>query len=888
MNAAEKLREYEDSLDAETLKQKAVENWYLGAVAAIVLAAFYLRYAPAKGMQYLQAADPYMIFRMSQHLALEGNLPQLDFLRYFPYAAPTYLLNNGDFIIPALLYNAGFSLLFPSYLEWAQFYPAMLGALSVLLMYFLGKELFDRRTGLAAAFFLAVTSAALRRTSAGFFEKEPIGTFMMMASLLFFTRAWKRESWINGIISGITLGLFTISWGGSQMLWLLYPIVTGIVLFINEDIRSLITAYTPTVIIGGFFAAIVNYSRFWFTDSLFFISLAVLGGLWLRYLVEELELVREDYLPYFIPSLSILGGIMAILSPLYSDWVARKILSVVQVAVGATGTDVIGQTVQENAPPGASSLMTNLGSVLSSGTGSGLDAVLLSASPWVLMVFAVPFIVTSLLLMLGRKYGLLSGKIPGRKYLAYAQAVFVSWMVFVAGLVQNMVFISALAAVVVAASLIVLVYFLDENSSFTISSLFLIGGVVGLGIFALRFSSGLTSPFAYLTLLPAVLAVAASVIVYYFESFPDREIEFRWYLAIPVVWIVSNVFGGTTRSRLVFLSSFAIALGAGYTFSKAVSKLRELDYSELGTGVDPGNLKYVVTALFIGLVLLTNGLSGFTTSQGITGSPSPQIWEQSLDYMEEDTPKGSVVLSWWDYGYYFETLGRRPAVADGGNAGYYTDETRAVNMPLADYLASPDRQEDRRFLEKHSVDYIWLDYSMIGKYSAVSQISNKNNSQFQVLRQFSTPGSVQNSISQDGNQTVAAFRGRLGGVSTIYAPLETSNTSMGIKGPATVRFSNGQTAGIGCVLTEDGRETYNVTQEQELDFCMAEDPFYTLERGATASGPARLVLVPEEVSDSTFVKLYIQDGYGLEYAEKLPEASNGYIKMWKVDYNQTQ
>ena len=147
MNAADKLSEYKDNIDKETLEKKAAQNWHLGVLTTIVLTAFYLRYMPEKGMQYLQAADPYMIFRMSQHLALDGNLPQLDFLRYFPYASPTYLLNNGDIIIPALLYNAGFGLFFQNYLEWAQFYPAMLGALSTGVMYFLGKELFNKKAG---------------------------------------------------------------------------------------------------------------------------------------------------------------------------------------------------------------------------------------------------------------------------------------------------------------------------------------------------------------------------------------------------------------------------------------------------------------------------------------------------------------------------------------------------------------------------------------------------------------------------------------------------------------------------------------------------------------------------------------------------------------------
>jgi hypothetical protein len=106
---------------------------------------------------------------------------------------------------------------------------------------------------------------------------------------------------------------------------------------------------------------------------------------------------------------------------------------------------------------------------------------------------------------------------------------------------------------------------------------------------------------------------------------------------------------------------------------------------------------------------------------------------------------------------------------------------------------------------------------------------------------------------------------------------------MDISGAPTVRFSYGQTAQIGCVLTEEGRQEYNVSRG--IGFCAAEDPVYSLER-STVQGRPRLLLIPDTISRSTFVKLYIQDGWGVPYAEKVPEASNGYIKMWEINLDQ--
>ncbi len=884
MDPKQKLKGYRDSLDKDSLTEIAYGNWHIGALTAIVFLGFMLRYMPANGMEYLQAADPYYIFRMSQHYALEGNLPQLDFMRYFPYAAPTYLAYNGDFIIPALLYNSGFSLVFPSFLEFAQFYPALMGALSVLIMYFLGKEYFGKNAGLASAFFLAVTSAALRRTSAGFFEKEPIGVLLMLTSLLFFSRAWKKESWPYGIGSGLALGLFTVSWGGSQILWLIYPIIAGGTIFLDLEVRSLIAAITPTVLIAGPFATILLPRRFSLTSSLFLLSMAVLGAIWARYLVEEMNLVSDDYLQYFIPSLSVLGLFAAILSPLYSDWVARKIISFVNTAMGSTG-GVIGGTVQENAPPGVGSLARNLGSVLT-GNAAGLDAVIMSASPWVLMLFSAVFSVSALMLMLGKKYGFLEEVISGETHLAYFNMFFVSWMIFVTGLTLKSVLrttpteiVGLIAAIAVSPFLLAVVYFIEDEAALTISIMTVFGYLVGSLIAVFQFSSGILSNLSYLILLPAFIALAGNAIILYFEAFEDYRITERWFMIIPVVWIVASIFGATTRSRLVFLSAFAVSLGAGHAFSVGLNKLRQIDFGTVEF-LDSGNLSIVAFSVLVTLVVGMNLASGYTTSQGIGGSPSQQIWGQSLDFMN-DTPPGSVTLSWWDYGYHFQSLGRTASVADGGQGGYYSDEIRAVNMPLARYLNTTDRPEDREFIEQHSADYIWLDHSMIGKFSAVSQIANRNNSRFEYISQIGVSGSFQNALSRDGNETVIEFRGRLGRTGAqIFAPIQGDNTSLSLTGPATARFPGGQTADIGCVLTEEGKQTFEV--ENGLDFCIAEDPFYDLERGASG-GQARAVLVPEKISDSTFVELYIQDGNGIDYAEKVPEASNGYIKMWEIE-----
>jgi hypothetical protein len=271
-----------------------------------------------------------------------------------------------------------------------------------------------------------------------------------------------------------------------------------------------------------------------------------------------------------------------------------------------------------------------------------------------------------------------------------------------------------------------------------------------------------------------------------------------------------------------------------------------------------------------------NFASGFSAVSSAGGSPN-QLWEENLDYQRTELESGDVVLSWWDYGYWFENIGERAAVADGSNAGYYTSipQTNKTNYPIADMLTSSNYSQHRDLLEKHGVDYIVMDQTMIGKYSAVSQISNRDNSEFQSMLQVGT-GSARSSLSGDANSSVLTLSGR--GIN-VYTPVDISGSGVSISGAPTLETRRGRTQ-IGCVLTEEGEKEFNVTQESR--FCVAENPFYSLDRGISTNSRTRLVLVPREIKDHSLIELYLQDGQGVPYVEKVPEASNGYVKMWRV------
>ena len=859
------------------LLDQAMKYRFTAAVILIFLTAFGLRYYPVRNLEYLQALDPYNLFRMSQQIAYTGSLPDLDFMRWFPYATPTYVANQVNLWLPAGLYSLGGFLFFENYLSFAQFITPLYSGVSAVLMYFLGKELYDRYAGLSAAFIIAILPGAMYRGSAGFFEKEPVGTMFMMASLLFFTYAWKRKNWIYGIIAGLALGGFTASWGGSQMLWLLYPMVIGFMLLINEATEEMIASYTPTVIFAAVFAAIVNPGNFWFTDTESLMNLGFLGLLWMRYLVEQFELLEESKLDYLMPSTYFAGAIALALSPLYSQALADIAFSIYRSAT-QTGTGVIGGTVAENAATDMSSLISQLGSGVLDGIFPGASLITALFGAWTLIFMAMPLMLTGLYMKLGNKYGLVNDSISGKRYYAMLAGMVTAWAIGFTIFFEGLRAVGIISGLVVSVALTVMALKVEEESAFNINSIALIFTALIASIYAIRQGSvqqvgTILRGIAY----PLWIAAGGLGLIYVTDNFNSVSTELQWYKILPIFWLGTNLLGTTARSRLIYLSTFAVALGAGYTFSKVIRKIQSMDFSELD--LESSNVRYVMIGLLIVGVVSVNAAAGFLSVQGISGSPN-EAWMQNLEHLEEEAPEGSVTMSWWDYGYHFQSIGRTGTIADGGNFRYYTSG-EPINFPLAEYFASNDTRENYgELFEKHSVDYVVLDNTMIGKYSAVSQIANRDNQNFDSMFQASTPGTLQQSVSQSGNRTVAQFQGRVGAqAANIYVPLTIDNTTVDVSDTATIQTARGGNIEASCVLTDQGIEEFG---DGESQFCIAEDPYFNMERSLSAGIQSRIALIPRDISDHNLMRLYFMDGHGMDYVEKVEGGSNDYVKLWEV------
>ncbi|PSH00966.1 MAG: hypothetical protein BRC30_00750, partial [Nanohaloarchaea archaeon SW_7_46_7] len=272
-------------------------------------------------------------------------------------------------------------------------------------------------------------------------------------------------------------------------------------------------------------------------------------------------------------------------------------------------------------------------------------------------------------------------------------------------------------------------------------------------------------------------------------------------------------------------------------------------------------------------------------------------------------PEDSVFLSWWDYGYHIESIGERGAVADGGNRGFMTKSGgNKLPLNLADFFTSTDYNRTH-ILEKHSADYIILDQPMVGKYGAVSRIANRDSRNESVqLLSFSSSNTGANTVvgSDSGPTNLKNYNGSLndtkgtltlGNRVTGYqmnVPVNITEFNLGRRSIRTGEIteapslSQGSNIKVPCRIRDDGTiKEYDVENPLSLgqfgEMCIAEDPYYSLDRGLSSGGRTSLVLVPRKVADNIFMQLMFGDGEQIDWAEKIEEGSNGYVQIWKVN-----
>ena len=173
-----------------------------------------------------------------------------------------------------------------------------------------------------------------------------------------------------------------------------------------------------------------------------------------------------------------------------------------------------------------------------------------------------------------------------------------------------------------------------------------------------------------------------------------------------------------TATSVIILSALGLAALTSEIFKKNDTPLKITESSKKGTtqvkktsdllGKVP---KIAFVAVIVALLLVPTLYPVNANWIAITKSPPTILnggsnfaiatddWPSALKWIKDNTPKDSVVASWWDYGYWIQTLGERKTLAD--NATIDTDRIAKIAQML---LSSPD--EAWKMLKDMGANYV--------------------------------------------------------------------------------------------------------------------------------------------------------------------------------------
>jgi dolichyl-diphosphooligosaccharide--protein glycosyltransferase len=226
-----------------------------------------------------------------------------------------------------------------------------------------------------------------------------------------------------------------------------------------------------------------------------------------------------------------------------------------------------------------------------------------------------------------------------------------------------------------------------------------------------------------------ISAVGALYIGYEFLLKEKRVDELKLFI---LLFFLYGVWFGKGGIRLIVGTAIGVSILTGYFLWKLLAKDRRI------LGVNFKGLFFLVLLIgsFAGHLFIAYSYSTQTRTT------MNDYWVQGLEWIKDSSPEGSVVFSWWDYGYIIQAIAERPSVIDPRNL-YEERDIEAAKFLTAQSESEPLNYDDGRFrvnftsaldyLRHYNISYIILDGDMIGKYSAVSKIASHGESVGQYL-----------------------------------------------------------------------------------------------------------------------------------------------------------
>ena len=222
---------------------------YLFVIGVLVLAfsvSFLIRSQPANYGFELNEFDPFFNFRATEYIVENG------FSEYFEWhddkswypvgrnvSATSQIMLHSTAAITYQIFGGNFSLY-----DFTILFPAIIGSLTVVVIFALVRLFAGTTAGLFASLLFAVSLPILIRGSIGWFKSEPLGIFYGLIGLYLFLSAIKSENKkvaaLKIIFGGIVMGFGMASWGGNQFFVIPIGLFILVLPFLRKDHKFLL------------------------------------------------------------------------------------------------------------------------------------------------------------------------------------------------------------------------------------------------------------------------------------------------------------------------------------------------------------------------------------------------------------------------------------------------------------------------------------------------------------------------------------------------------------------------------------------------------------------------------------------------------------------------
>ena len=331
----------------------------ISALTLIFFVAFTIRLFPIRWGLELSEFDPYFQYQFTEKIVKDGYFDWVTWKtseanRWYPLEVSVgRAAFPGLPLTAATLYNILSILGVPiSLYHFCIIFPVIFGALACLMAFFLGSDVGGKTVGLFSAFFLALNSSHITRTSIGFFDDETVGIGAILLFAFLFLRALdekrpKKHSALYAVTAGLTLGYVTASWGAA-----LYPIAMATLfvftlILLKRYTRRLLISYSITFGLSLFLAINVPKNSISYLTT--WAILPVLGIFGLLCLNEVLNAISSRKWKIILTAVffaTMIGGFLILSYLGFMGSIAGKFIGVINPT--QRGASQIYQSVQEH------------------------------------------------------------------------------------------------------------------------------------------------------------------------------------------------------------------------------------------------------------------------------------------------------------------------------------------------------------------------------------------------------------------------------------------------------------------------------------------------------------------------------------------------------------